>query len=351
VLLLTIDTWRADSAGPSLMPRLHEFASRGVLFERLYAAGSNTRLAVPSMHRSSPQARSVAEIVADHGVATSATIAVALDPGAYGFPNDENFGQQAVATDITDRALERIAEYRGKRHLAWVHYYDPHLPYSVHEGVAVAAEPASLPAAYRSELSYLDFHLGRLFDQLEKDGMLERTAVIIAGDHGEGFGKRGIVGHGRTGYDEMFRVPGALVAPGLRSGSYPHLVSHKDIPATILGAFGLAEAAVHAEFLGRSWLRLRAELDKPLHDFVVARSSRYVSGLAPVVGLAALVTNDGWKLVASLEDRLFELYNLKADPGEASDLAHDTPEIVGALWRKLALFCDDVGFPEERLRL
>jgi len=351
VLLITIDTWRADSAVPSLMPRLNQIAERGVMFERLYAAGSNTRLAVPSIHRSSAKSPTVAEIVAGRGVAVSATIAVSLDPAAYGFPNDKNFGQEAIATDITDRAIERIREHRGHKHLAWVHYYDPHLPYTVHDSIVTPAEPASLPSAYRSEVRYLDFHLGRLFDELEQDGMLDRAVVIIVGDHGEGFGARGIVGHGRTGYDEMFRVPGVLIAPGLRPGRYSHVTSHKDIPATILGAFGLAEAAVEAEYLGRSWLRLRGEPDKPLHEFVVARSSRFVSGLSPVVALAALVTDDGWKLVARREDRLFELYDLRTDPGETTNLAPEQPEMVQALWRRLALVCDLVGFPEKRLRL
>ena len=58
--------------------------------------------------------------------------------------------------------------------------------------------------------------------------------------------------------------------PALHHG----LVSHRDVPATCLGAFGLLAEHRDAERFGRSWMRLRAAPRHPLHTVVVARSRR-----------------------------------------------------------------------------
>jgi arylsulfatase A-like enzyme len=70
-----------------------------------------------------------------------------------------------------------------------------------------------------------------------------------------------------------------------------------------------------------------------------ARSARRVSGRLPTALLGVLVT-DRYKLVAGLEDGLFELYDVVADPHETHDLAGTDADVRQHLWRQLALAWD-----------
>ena len=47
---------------------------------------------------------------------------------------------------------------------------------------------------YDDCIAYLDEQLGRLLDELDRQGLLADTDVIITSDHGEAFGEHGIVG-------------------------------------------------------------------------------------------------------------------------------------------------------------
>ena len=71
--------------------------------------------------------------------------------------------------------------------------------------------------SYDDCVAHLDEYLGRLIDELDRRGVLERTWVIIAGDHGESFGEHpGIFVHGMSLYQTEVHVPLLIVPP--RSG-------------------------------------------------------------------------------------------------------------------------------------
>jgi arylsulfatase A-like enzyme len=60
---------------------------------------------------------------------------------------------------------------------------------------------------YDAEIAYVDAEIGRLISSLEKSGVLERTIVVVVGDHGESLGEHGELSHGMTVYDATLRVP------------------------------------------------------------------------------------------------------------------------------------------------
>jgi arylsulfatase A-like enzyme len=195
---------------------------------------------------------------------------------------------------------------------------------------------------YLTELHHIDIEIGRLLDELSHSGQLARSVVIITADHGEGFGRHGVRYHGITGYDMLIRVPGVLLAPGLQPGVYRELASHRDVPATILGAFGQVSHLPSSEQFGRSWLRLRGAPRAPLHRFVVSRSSRAVDVTGFVSPQAAIVEGR-LKLVVSFEDGLRETYDLIDDPGELHDIEPEGS--IASLRRDLEVYRDLDQYP------
>ena len=62
-------------------------------------------------------------------------------------------------------------------------------------------------ARYDSEISFMDYHIGRLLTKLDDAGLADSTVVVLTGDHGESFGEHDYVGHGRRVYESNLRIP------------------------------------------------------------------------------------------------------------------------------------------------
>ena len=88
----------------------------------------------------------------------------------------------------------------GERFFLWAHLYDPHRPYD-------PPPPYDGAEAYTGEIAYAASQLERLLNALEERDLLDRTIVIVAGDHGESLGEHGETDHGVFLYDGVLRVP------------------------------------------------------------------------------------------------------------------------------------------------
>ena len=94
-------------------------------------------------------------------------------------------------------------------------------------------------ARYINATHHLDSQLGRVFDALEAQGLLDSTIVIVTGDHGEEFMENGRWGHNSTFSQEQIRVPLLVHVPGQAAGQVAQMTSHLDLPATVLAALGV----------------------------------------------------------------------------------------------------------------
>ena len=367
-LLITVDCLSTDAFTPEVMPRLTGYAKRGVTFSRLYAGGSRTHLSLPLLQRSNDRAIPITTRLAAKGVLSTAIMGYydnqleevvagfqLLNPQTYERPFHPELASTPVlgsgvianadATALTNRAIEDLRATDGQAHYLWVHYFDAHWPYAPRpaaERIAVAAGAPPGYGDYLTEVHHIDTEIGRLLDELARSGRLSRAVVVITADHGEGFGRHGVRYHGISGYDMLVRVPGVLLAPGLAPGSYDDLVSHRDVPATLLGTFGQVAHVPAIESFGRSWLRLRAAPHAPLHRFVVSRSSRAVDVTGFVIPMAAIVEGR-LKLIVSFEDGLRETYDLVDDPGELHDIEPEGP--IAKLRRDLEIYRDLDQYP------
>ena len=84
-----------------------------------------------------------------------------------------------------------------------MHLYDPHAPY---EPPAEFASKAG-GNAYDGEVAYADAQVARIVDALRQHGVIDKTVIAVAGDHGEGLGEHGEHTHGMLAYDSTLRVP------------------------------------------------------------------------------------------------------------------------------------------------
>ncbi len=348
VILISVDALRADVATPELMPNLTAIGKRGIRFARTYAAGAGTLNSVPLLHVPYVGAPPVAASLKAAGIGVQA-----IQSGRFFEPNAFGFSSIASTvgndTNTTNQAVDLIRAWDLGRHFLWIHYFDVHhRKYPRDFDFSNAKLPQGLSddaLNYRRAAFHVDAEIGRLLEAVAEIRGLDRTAMIVIADHGEGLGEHGVFGHMRTAYDMVVRVPSVLIAPGLKPKTYAELTSLRDIPPTILGLFGLEKACIDAERFGRSWLRIR-EREDPLHRFVVVRSARKVSGRTAQFPMSVLVEGN-LKLTYTYKDDVTALYDSCRDKAETEDFSLSDPKSVSRMKKALAVYQDLDGFPAD----
>ena len=187
------------------------------------------------------------------------------------------------------------------------------------------AEVAALRGAYDGAIASLDAQLGRLFDELDRRGVLDRTIVVVTSDHGEEFAEHGYMSHGNGLNFPALHVPLLVRWPG---GGVPagavidRPVSLADLPATLVDLSGTSDRSrLPGESLARLWRGQSWEGRTPILSelYWVANQPDWY----PVAGgnMRSLVRGR-YHYIAGPDARE-ELYDIIADPFEAHDLVGD----------------------------
>src|SRR5262249_11765919 len=173
----------------------------------------------------------------------------------------------------------------------WIHLYDPHAPYNPPPRfLATARERHASNPDYDGEIAYADSQVARLLDALRQRTILDRTLVVVAGDHGEGLGDHGESTHGMLLYDSTLRVPLVIAGAGQPKERRAEAVSLADLAPTVLGAAGVA---IPSEMNGRNLLvRLQPE---HVADLYAETEYPRVAGWSPLQAL----TDGRWKAIRS----------------------------------------------------
>jgi len=212
--------------------------------------------------------------------------------------DDELSAGQAERTgaETTARAASFLAQASQQPLFLWVHYYDPHHPYSPPE--PFRSRYSKNP--YLGEVAAMDDELGRLVQAFERHAA-GPVAFVVVSDHGEGLGDHGESQHGKLVYQATMHVPLLVVGPGVAPGLNDTPVSTRRVFHTILDWAGLGAAD---------------SLRVPKDEIVLGE------GMKPFLAY-------GWQpQVMAVEGRLKviqagrpEVYDLVADPRETRDLA------------------------------
>jgi arylsulfatase A-like enzyme len=189
--------------------------------------------------------------------------------------------------------------------------------------------------AYDDCIADLDEQLGMLVDELERQGILERTWLIVAADHGESFGEHeGVFCHGTSLYQTEVHVPLLIVPPGGISAKnvVTETVSLRDVAATIVDILGLTAGS---PFPGNSLVPLwqdvssipasdRLSIDHGLAEVVPNDPINRDSYGMPKLGwpLGGLADRD-WSYIRRESDAREELFDLRNDGKEQHNLVND----------------------------
>ena len=322
ILLVTLDTTRADSIGPDAKdvetPRFNALAARGLRFRQAYATTPQTLPSHTSMmtglypggHGIHENGRHLdaahpllAERLRSSGYRTAAFVSSFALASQFGLARgfdvyQDDFGagrEQRTARETTDLALEYLARRQEGPVFLWVHYYDPHYPYEPPEPFRsrYAAEP------YLGEVAAMDQELGRLVEAFERSTS-GPTAILAVGDHGEGLGDHGEQQHGNLVYQETMLVPFVAVLPGVAPAVTDVPVSIRRVHGTILEAAGQSAAP------GREDVIL-GEAMQPFLQYGWQPQVMAVHGTQKAIQAGTV-----------------EIYDLQSDPAERNDLGGRT---------------------------
>lgn len=387
VILISIDTARADHFGfmgseRVRTPRLDAFAGESIVFTDYMTVVPTTLASHTSLltgkyphHHGTPRNgfmvngknEMLPEILKAAGFHTAGFAgSFALDSRfdfAQGFDHyDQDFdiraGQWGAEQDersaarVTD-AVIRYLDDAGipSRLFLFVHYFDPHRPYSPPPPYETAYDPEGrrdlprvavllrqrgltpeqteqcvrrLALQYAAEISYTDEHVGRLLDDLKRRGILDQALVVVTSDHGECLWEHGEeFDHGRTVYQSTMRALCAMRLPGGELGGtgVGQLVANIDVLPTTLDFLGLAvPLGVDGEAIP---LLTAGEVFAPRTRFGEATKPRGSVETDPRwtnIRKSRCVREGRHKLIVTPYMGTQELYDVVADPDEVVNL-------------------------------
>jgi arylsulfatase A-like enzyme len=392
VLFITVDALRADHMGiygyeRNTSPNLDEFFTEATIYEHAYCTEANTGPSVVSFlsgllpqdtgvrllcQKVPSRLKLVSDYLNEAGYHTAGIVSnIVLTKEASGLDShfdyyddyiDEKepyrnvFERNARAT--TDAGFKWYASaYDSKKpYFLWLHYQDTHGPYHpppdkpvefshpeprpidiekvppyVREpGVTDGLEYVDL---YDEELAYSDFHIKRLLDMFQREGLLDNTLVIFSADHGESMmdHERWFT-HGYHVYEEIIHVPLLIRYPGQNEGKRVKTsVSLVDLLPTILEAAGIESTG----FL-RGVPLTGPQSERPLYAqggvwrFMVYRNRKWLIEVEKDTNLSNLAG----------------VYDLVKDPGELNRLPWENKPEAADFVKLIASDPDPGGIPK-----
>jgi arylsulfatase A-like enzyme len=354
ILLITIDTVRYDRTTfggyaqkpphRDTTPRLAELVARSTSFRFCQASAPGTMASIPAILTSRffhsgialqdrpggippkllPQNTTLPEIMKRGGYVTGVIGSHewwndwGLDQGVDEYDNSIGKNHNpfdSTADKVTDHALAFVSRHRRDKWFLWAHYLDPHGRYVAHPDVVDYG--ASEPDLYDAEIRWTDQQVGRLLDELRRIPGIENTIIVITSDHGDSMAEHSVpLGtHGTALYRELLHVPLIFHIPGNRPRAIDGAVTNLDIVPTVAELAGLDVSDL--SFEGRSLV--------PALFYGIEDRNRVVFAETNAPARQRAAISEQWKLIYYFRSNLYELFDLRADPSEQTNVATRYP--------------------------
>lgn len=387
ILFISLDTARADHFGfmgskDIRTPYLDALAAESIVFTD-YATVVPTTLAshvslftgkYPHHHGTPRNGYMVnrdnamlPEILRDAGYRTAGFAAAFALHSRFGFAQgfdhyDETFSVQAGvggtgqdqrrAEEVTDAVIAYLDEAGTEDRLfLFVHYFDAHTPYTApapYDTIYDRRGRQGLPPAdyfrgrqddvsrrlmqvvrrkelqYAAEITYMDYHVGRLLGYLRNRGVLDDALLVVTSDHGESLWEHEeIFNHGFGVYQSTMACVCLIHLPGGERGG-----SEVDLPAAsidilpsilaFLGARtpdGVNGSTIDLRMLDETWSRRArfGQASKPWEH--IETDPRW-----PNMTKSRSIREGPFKFVQTPYRGTEELYNMDRDPEETDNL-------------------------------
>ncbi|MCK5058611.1 MAG: sulfatase-like hydrolase/transferase [Candidatus Aminicenantes bacterium] len=348
VLLITLDTTRADYIGAYghkdiKTPNIDRLCRKGVMFQNCYSpvpltlpahcsiftgkypVGHNVR--VNGKYYLAKDDSILTRLLKKKGYHTYACIASFVllakfglnqgfdiyDDSLEGDDMHINFKSEVPANSVYLKFKQWFEKNYFKKFFSWVHFYDPHKPYRPPAEYIKKGSETDKLKRYAGEIEFVDKYVGKIIDDLRSTGVMNKTMVIIIGDHGEAFGEHLEYGHSIFCYEEILKVPLIFYNERIFGN---HMIRNRvnlvDILPTILD---LLDMEIPADVQGNSFVpMLHGDESESLRTFYFeSMYGKEDMNWAPLTGIIA----GDYKYISLPES---ELYNLKVDRHEKNNI-------------------------------
>lgn len=357
VLLVAIEEWRFDEFDPVTTPNIFRLAHGSTRFLEHFSSGNSSRYGIFGLlyglhgtYWDLALAEERGPVLIDEAIrsgyrfgiyASASLLHPEFDRTAFRALRDRialhTPGATAHERDraITDAALELIASDDPRPFFAFLFYDSPHaldypddlaVPHAPalaeldHLALGPGFDPLPLRNRHANAVYYVDGLVSELIASLESRSLLEDTAVVITGDHGEEFDDTGANywGHNSNFSRYQTQVPLVLQLPGRRGGEVRRLTSHVDVAPTLM------EEALRCRAPARDYANGRSLLDPSPRTHAVVASRSLGMGIVQGERILLLARIGGARVV----DR-----ELREVPGADVD-----PELVRSVLLETAAF-------------
>lgn len=355
VLLITVDTLRYDRTTfggyaqqpkhRNTTPHLAAFVERSTSFRNCQASAPGTMASIPAILTSKffhsgialqdrpggippkllPQNTTLPEIMKRGGYVTGVIGSHewwndwGLDQGVDEYDNSIGKNHNpfdSTAHKVTDHALAFVSRHRGEKWFLWAHYLDPHGRYVAHPDVVDYG--TSEPDLYDAEVQWTDQQVGRLLDELRRiPGIKDNTIIVVTSDHGDSMAEHSVpLGtHGTALYRELLHVPLIFHIPENFPRLIDGVVTNLDIVPTVAELAGIDVKDL--SFEGRSLV--------PALFYGIEDHNRIVFAETNAPARQRAAISEAWKLIYYFRSNLYELFDLRKDPWEHTNLAQRNP--------------------------
>ncbi|EHU4914942.1 DUF3413 domain-containing protein [Vibrio vulnificus] len=277
IMLLVVDSWRADTFNSDNTPNMWKYAQSGVVFNNHIATGNATRTGIFGLFYGIPGtywhgflANQQSPVLIDRlqaldyqlGIFTAAQLRKPeFNQTVFTKVENLRIGSRGNWPSELDADLTQdwLAWYdqrdKSKPTFSFLFYdaphgydfpvdfepkYEPMLKEVNYLKLNNDTDPTPFFNRYKTSVRYVDSMATKVLDKLKESGDLENTLVIVTGDHGQEMNdnKLNFWGHNSNFTDAQVNVPFAIFGPGVDAAkmqwSTEALTSHQDVVPTLM---------------------------------------------------------------------------------------------------------------------
>lgn len=202
--------------------------------------------------------------------------------------------------------------------------------------------------AYDRQIAQVDAEAGKLLRDLEAQGVLDNSYVILTSDHGEMF-ERGFDGHGGLMmYEPVLRIPLLIHTPAQNVRKDIHVpTSNVDLLPTLLSLAGkeIPEIVDGQVLTGMGGPE---EYERPVYAMCAWENSAFL----PITKAALSLRKGAYKLIGYVgyggPNGLYELYDLENDPEELHEISKEVPTVFASMKDELLTRLAEANRPFEQ---